>query len=192
MRTSFLWHERIDAAVLVEGHPFAEGLRTVLEYGAVRQGEGSFRDPLVIGVPGRIRIKAMDDRGDEGEPELRHGGSVRKVLGAVVHKNVFLMWLSTIVQETGRGSHTHGVWPWKNSSWAEGLLAVRCLVLMGLEKGLCKTADKGGGENRIGRPGEKGLRGGKAGSIHGGKGIKPFLLLRPEELQPSEQLGKGE
>ena len=23
----FLWHERIDAAVLVEGHPFAEGLR---------------------------------------------------------------------------------------------------------------------------------------------------------------------
>ncbi len=73
---TLLRHECVDAAILVEGHPFAECLGAVLEYGAVRQGEGPFRDPLVIGVPGRIRIKAMDDRGDEGEPELRHGGCV--------------------------------------------------------------------------------------------------------------------
>lgn len=96
------------------------------------------------------------------------------------------------MQERREGSHTRGVWPTEKGSGAEHLLAVKCRVFMGLEERLCKTADKGGGEIRIGRPGEKGLRGGKAGSIHGGKGIKPFLLLRPEELQPSEQLGKGE
>lgn len=67
------------------------------------------------------------------------------------------------MQETGRGSHTHGVWPWKNSLWAEDLLAVRRRVLMGLEEGLCKTADKGGGEIRIGCPGEKDFQEGEAG-----------------------------
>ncbi|KAI4446403.1 hypothetical protein C823_000921 [Eubacterium plexicaudatum ASF492] len=73
---TLLRHEGVDAAVLVEGHPFAEGLGAVLEHGAVRQGEGLFRDSLVIGVPGRIRIKAMDDRRYESEAELRHGGCV--------------------------------------------------------------------------------------------------------------------
>lgn len=98
---AFLWHERIDAAVLVEGHPFAEGLGAVLEYGAVRQGKGPLGDPLVIGVPGRIRIKAMDDRGDEREPELRHGGCVRKVFGVVVHKNVLLCGFPPLCRRQG-------------------------------------------------------------------------------------------
>ena len=80
-------------------------LRAVLEYGAVRQGKGPFRDPLVIGVPGRIRIKAMDDRGDERQPELRHGGSVRKVLLFVVHKNILLKWFSAIIKEFPQGDH---------------------------------------------------------------------------------------
>lgn len=56
---AFLRHEGVDAAVLVEGHPFAECPGAVPEDGAVRQGEGVFGNPLVIGVPGRIRIKAM-------------------------------------------------------------------------------------------------------------------------------------
>ena len=73
---TLLWHEGVDAAVLVEGHPFAKGLRAVLEYGAIRQGERFFGDTLVVGVPGRIRIKAMDDRRYEGEAELCHGGCV--------------------------------------------------------------------------------------------------------------------
>ncbi len=107
---TFLWHERIDAAVLVEGHPFAEGLGAVLEDGAVRQGEGLFRDPLVIGVPGRIRIKAMDDRGDEGQPELCHGGCVRKVFWIVVHRNILLKWVSPIMGQKREEGHAHGVW----------------------------------------------------------------------------------
>ena len=63
---------------------------------------------------------------------------------------------------------------------------------MRLEEGLCKTADKGGGEIRIGRLGEKDLQEGKAGSLHGGKGTEPLLLLRLEEIQPAAQLGKGD
>ena len=63
---------------------------------------------------------------------------------------------------------------------------------MRLEEGLCKTADKGGGENRIGRLGEKGLQEGKAGSLHGGKHTKPLLLVCLEEPQPPAQLGKGD
>ena len=106
----FLWHERIDAAVLVEGHPFAEGLGAVLERGAVRQGEGLFRDSLVIGVPGRIRIKAMDDRRYESEAELRHGGCVRKFFWIVVHRNVLLKWFSPIMGQKREESHAHGVW----------------------------------------------------------------------------------
>ncbi len=120
------------------------------------------RDPLVVGVPGRIRIKAMDDRGDKREPELCHGGCVRKVFGVVLHKNVLLKWFSTIMQEGWEGSHTHVVWLWKNSSGAEDLLAVRRRIFMGLKEGLRKAADKGGGEIRIGRLGEKGFQEGEA------------------------------
>ena len=63
---------------------------------------------------------------------------------------------------------------------------------MRLEEGLCKTADKGGGEIRIGRLGEKDLQEGKAGSLHGRKHAEPLLLLRLEEPQPAAQLGKGD
>ncbi|WP_290452097.1 hypothetical protein, partial [Faecalibaculum rodentium] len=66
----------------------------------------------------------MDDRGDERQPELRHGGSVRKVLGIVVHKNVLLKWFSPIMGQKREESHAHGVWLQENSSWAEHLLAV--------------------------------------------------------------------
>ena len=189
---TLLRHKGIDAAVLIEGYPFAECLGAEPEHGAVRQGEGFIRDPLVVGVSGRIRIKAMDDRGDECQPELCHGGCVRKVLLVVLHENVLLKWFSTIMQEGGEGSHTQGVWQWKNRSWAEELLAVRRRVFMGLEEGLRKTADKGGGEIRIGRLDEKGFQERKAGSLHGGKRTEPFLLLQPEKLQPSVQLGKGD
>ena len=89
-------------------------------------------------------------------------------------------------------SHAHGVWLEENSSWAEHLLAVRRRIFMGLEEGLCKTADKGGGENRIGCLREQGFQEGKAGSLHGGKGTEPLLLLRPEKIQPAAQLGKGD
>lgn len=72
------------------------------QYRAVRQGERIFGDPLVIGVPGRIRIKAMDDRGDECEPELRHGGCIRKFFCVIVHKSVLLHWFSIIIQKVSR------------------------------------------------------------------------------------------
>ncbi len=96
------------------------------------------------------------------------------------------------MQERREGSHTRVVWLWENGSRAEDLLAVRRRVLMGLEEGLCKTADKGGGEIRIGRLHEQGFQEGKAGSLHGGKHAEPFLLLYPEGLQPPVQLGKGD
>ena len=96
------------------------------------------------------------------------------------------------MQEGGEGNHAHGVWSAGKGSGAEDLLAVKCRVFMGLEEGLCKTADKSGGEIRIG-----GLYGqvseeGKAGCLHGGKGTKPLFLLHPEQLQPPVQLGKGD
>ena len=189
---TLLRQEGVDAAVLVEGHPFAEGLWAVLEYRAVRQGEGLFRDSLVIGVPGRIGIKAMDDRRYESEAELRHGGCVRKFFWIVVHRNVLLKWFSPIMGQKREENHAHGVWLQENSSWAEHLLAVRSRIFMRLEEGLCKTADKGGGEIRIGRLGEKDLQEGKAGSLHGRKHAEPLLLLRLEEIQPAAQLGKGD
>ena len=96
------------------------------------------------------------------------------------------------MQEGREGSHTHGVWPWKNSSRAEDLLAVRRRIFMGLKEGLRKTEDKGGGEIRIGCLHEQGFQEGKAGSLHGGKGTEPLLLLHPEEIQPAAQLGKGD
>ena len=83
---TFLRHKGVDAAVLIEGHPFADGLWAVLEHGAVRQSEGICSNALVIGVSGRIRIKAVDDRSNECEPELCHGSCVRKVFGVVFHK----------------------------------------------------------------------------------------------------------
>ena len=89
-------------------------------------------------------------------------------------------------------SHAYGVWLEENRSWAEHLLAVRRRIFMGLEEGLCKTADKGRGENRIGCLREQGFQEGKAGSLHGGKGTEPLLLLRPEKIQPAAQLGKGD
>ena len=48
----------------------------------------------------------MDDRCDEGKPELCHGGSVRKVLLFVVHKNILLKWFSVpdfIIPYSGYG-----------------------------------------------------------------------------------------
>ncbi len=89
-------------------------------------------------------------------------------------------------------SHAHGVWLEENRSWAEHLLAVRRRIFMGLEEELCKTADKGGDEIRIGCLHEQGFQEGKAGSLHGGKHAEPLLLLHPEEIQPAAQLGKGD
>ena len=48
--------------------------------------------------------------------------------------------------EMGEKGHTHGVWPRESGSRVEDLLAVRRRILVGLEEGLGKTADKGGGE----------------------------------------------
>ncbi|HBA49024.1 MAG TPA: hypothetical protein DCZ91_14745 [Lachnospiraceae bacterium] len=94
--------------------------------------------------------------------------------------------------ETGEQGHTHVMWLWKSSSWAEDLLAVRRRIFMGLEEGPGKTADKGGGKIRISRLGGQGLQEGKARGFHGGKHAEPFLLLYPEELQPPVQLVKGD
>ena len=99
---------------------------------------------------------------------------------------------STIMQERREGSHTRGVWPTEKGSGAEHLLAVKCRVFMGPEERLCKTADKGGGEIRISRLREQGLKEGKAGNLHGGKHAEPIFLLHPKELQPPAQLGKGD
>ena len=189
---AFLGHEGVDAAVLVEGHPFAEGLGAVLEHGAVRQGEGFFRDSLVIGVPGRIRIKAMDDRRYESEAELRHGGCVRKFFWIVVHRKVLLKWFSTIMEQKGEESHAHGVWLQENSSWTEHLLAVRRRIFMGLEERVRKTADKSGSEIRIGGLCGQVSEERKAGCFHGGKRTEPLFFLHPEQLQPPVQLGKGD
>ncbi len=102
---AFPGHKCIDAAVLVERHPLADSLGAVAEGGTIRQGERVLGDALVIGISGRIRIKAMDDRCDEGKPELCHGGSVRKVLLFVVHKNILLKWFSAIIKEFPQGDH---------------------------------------------------------------------------------------
>lgn len=91
--------------------------------GLVRQGGRVFGDALAASVPGCIGAKAMDDRHDEREPELRHGGCVRKVLLAAVHKMVLLAWFSTIMMETGEEGNTHGVRFQESDSWAEHLLA---------------------------------------------------------------------
>ena len=53
---------------------------------------------------------------------------------------------SIIMGEMGEKGHTHGVWPRESGSRVEDLLAVRRRILVGLEEGLGKTADKGGGE----------------------------------------------
>ena len=96
------------------------------------------------------------------------------------------------MEEMGKGSHTHGVWLGKSGLWAEDLLAVRRRILMGLEEGLCKTADKSGGEIRIGRLREQGFQEGRAGCFHGGKDAEPFFLLHSKEAQPAAQLGNGD
>lgn len=70
---AFLRHEGVNATILIEGDPLAEGFGAVLEYRAVRQGERFFCDSLIISVSGRVGIKVMDDRCDECEPELGHG-----------------------------------------------------------------------------------------------------------------------
>ena len=55
---------------------------------------------------------------------------------------------------------------------------------MGLEEGLRKTADKAGGEIRIGRHCGQGLQEREAGSLQGGEQAEPLLLLHPEQVQP--------
>ena len=96
------------------------------------------------------------------------------------------------MQEGGEGNHTHGVWLRENSSRAEDLLAVRRRIFMGLEEGLCETADKGGGKIRIGCLREQGLQEGKGGCLHRGKDAEPLFFLRPEKIQPALQLEKGD
>lgn len=54
---------------------------------------------------------------------------------------------------------------------------------MGLEEGDGKTADKSGGEIRIGSPCGQGFQEGKARGLQGGKGAEPFLLLGLEKVQ---------
>ncbi len=90
---------------------------------SVRQGGRVFGDALAASVPGCIGAKAMDDRHNEREPKLRHGGCVRKVLLAAVHKMVLLAWFSNIMMETGEEGNTHGVRFQDSDSWAEHLLA---------------------------------------------------------------------
>lgn len=52
---AFFWHQGINAAILVKGAPFAEGLGAVLEEGVVRECQWLFRHTAVIRVPGSIR-----------------------------------------------------------------------------------------------------------------------------------------
>ena len=70
VRTCF-GHEGINAASVVERHPFFQGLMVVYDNLSVRLGERFLRDPLVVLRPALIRIKILDDRGDEGKAELR-------------------------------------------------------------------------------------------------------------------------
>lgn len=63
---------------------------------------------------------------------------------------------------------------------------------MGLEEGAYKTADKGGGKVGIGWQRKQGLQEGKAGGFHGRKRTKPLIFVRPENLEPPTQLGKGD
>ena len=63
---------------------------------------------------------------------------------------------------------------------------------MGLEEGLRKAADKGGGEIRIGGQTHQGLQEREGSCLHGQEYAQPFLLLRPEEGQPPAQLRKAD
>lgn len=189
---TFPWHKGIDAAALVEGYPFADGFWAVVEYRTVRQGKGTRGNALVIGIPGRIRIKAMDDRGDESEPELCHGSCVRKVFDVVLHENFLLQCFFTMIQELCPASHPHGVWSAGNGLRTEYLLAVGRRVFMGLEEGARKTADKGGGEARIGRQCNQGHQEGKAGVFHGRKCTKPLIFVRLKNPEPPAQLRQGD
>ena len=183
-------HKCVDAAVLVKGYPLADGFGAIAEHRTIRQGERVLGDTLVVGVPGRIWVKVMDDRCDEREPKLCHGGCIRKVLLIVVHKNILLRLFCTIMREVGKGSHTYGVWLRESISRAEYLLAVRRRIPMGLEEGFCKAADKVGSKIRIGGLDGQSLQERKGGYLHGRENAQPFHLLHTEKIQPSAQLGK--
>lgn len=63
---------------------------------------------------------------------------------------------------------------------------------MGLKEGACKTADKGGGENGIGRHREEGLQERKTGGFQGRKRPKPLFFVPHKKLKPPAQLGQGD
>ena len=105
-----LWHQRVDPACLVEGHPFADGLWVVLEGRAVRKSQGFFRDPPVISIPGRVRIKPVDHRGNDREPELRDFCGVRELLFLIFHETGTSFSFSIIVDGNQKSLHPHGVW----------------------------------------------------------------------------------
>ena len=195
---TLLWHQRVNPACLVEGYPFADGLWVVLESGAVRKCQGFFRDPPVISIPGRVRIKPVDHRGNDREPELRDFCCVSELLFLIFHETGTSFSFSTIVDGNQKSLHPHGVWSVddrcrdmeaqtgrrRGSGHGRG-------IPVGLEEGISGFIRKTAGEKGIlrqpGNPKEEIQPGGFRVFQH----PEPFLFVLGKDLFPFIELVPG-
>ena len=195
---TFLWHQRVNPACLVEGDPFADGLRIVLEGGAVRQCQRFFRNPAVISIPGRVRIKPVDHRGNDREPELRGFCCVSELLFLIFHETGTSFSFSIIVEGNQKGLHPHGVWSVDNryrdmeaqtgrrrdSGHGRG-------ISVGLQEGISGFIRKAAGEKGILRQPDNSQKEIQFGSFGVFQQPKPFLFMLGKELFPFIKLVSG-
>ena len=195
---TFLWHQRVDPACLVEGHPFADGLWVVLEGRAVRKSQGFFRDPPVISIPGRVRIKPVDHRGNDREPELRDFCGVSELLFLIFHETGTSFSFSIIVDGNQKSLHPHGVWSVDNRRRNREAQTGRRRgsgngggISVGLEEGISGFIRKTAGEKGIlrqpGNPKEEIQPGGFRVFQH----PEPFLFVLGKDLFPFIELVPG-
>ena len=195
---TLLWHQRVNPACLVEGDPFADGLWVVLEGGAVRQGQWLLCDPPVISIPGRVRIKPVDHRGNDREPELRDFRGVSELLFVIFHKTGTSFSFSIIVDGKQKRLHPHGVWSVNNRCRDREAQTGRRRgsghgggIPVGLEEGIRGFIRKTAGEKGIlrqpGNPKEEIQPGGFRVFQH----PEPFLFVLGKDLVPFIELVPG-
>jgi hypothetical protein len=181
-------HEGFEAAALVQGDPFFDGLIVVFGNRAVWKGERRSSDPFVVGSPGCIRVKVLDDRGDDAEAELCGFSSPADIFFLVSHSIVYLLRDMVNLRRPGRNARV--VWMAKNRPCSENSLGVKCRVTVRLEEGKGSKPGKSGRKGRV-FPGNDPFQENSIRRFNRIKCPEPEGFVFLEEAKPAVEHGMG-